>query len=313
MPLQAEVLTTKWLEFAEKQNIYNILTNPIMDIAARFWENERYTAAKNFYQSMRKIDDHIDNRKATGKKLSEIEKQKLIASVNDWIEALNNNTIMDSNHERLLEDIRKFKIPLWPWQMFSKSMIYDVNHNGFETFPIFLKYARGASVAPASIFLHLCGLNKENGHYSAPHFDVREAAEPAGLFCYLVHIVRDFQTDQSNNLNYFVKSLMRDNGLNSSMLKEIASGGEIPTGFRSLIKQYHDLAEEYKHKTRTMINTIDKYLEPQYRLSLEIVYNLYLLVFEKIDVSKGRFTTTEVTPSTEEVKNRLNRTLASFK
>ena len=106
---------------------------------------------------------------------------------------------------------------------------------------------------------------------------------------------------------------MRDNGLNSSMLKEIASGGKIPAGFRSIIKQYHDLAEEYRHKTRTMIKKIDKYLEPQYRLSLEIVYNLYLLVFEKIDVSKGRFTTEELNPSADEIKNRLNRTLASLK
>ena len=41
-----------------------ILTNPILDIAARVWETDRYDAFKTCYRSMRWIDDLVDNRKA---------------------------------------------------------------------------------------------------------------------------------------------------------------------------------------------------------------------------------------------------------
>ena len=191
-------------------------------------------------------------------------------------------------------------------------MIYDIKHDGFKTFPIFLRYTDGAVMAPASIFVHLCGVVKDNGQYRPPHFDVRKAARPAGLFCYLVHIIRDFQRDQNNGLNCFANSLMAENGLSSSTLKEIAAGGEVTLGFRNLIKKYHTFAEHYRRKTRRAIDKISEYLEPRYRLSLEIVYNLYLLVFERIDIQKGRFTTAELAPSQEEVKNRLSMTIASF-
>lgn len=313
MAARLEAQNAHWLEFAENLSKHNVLANPIMDIAARFWEDERYTAAKICYHSMRVIDDLIDTQKAVQHDLSEIEKQRLAVAVKDWVEAISNGVAQDSNQKRLIENIRKFRIPLWPWQMFSQSMIYDSTHTGFKTFPIFLRYAEGAAMAPASIFLHLCGAVKENGHYNAPSFDVRKVARPAGLFCYLVHIIRDFQSDQNNNLNYFAKSLMKENGLDSSTLKRIAIGGEVTLGFRNLVKKYHTFAEYYRRRTRRAIDKISGCLEPRYRLSLEIVYNLYSLVFERIDVEKGMFTTVELAPSQEDVKNRLSMTIASFK
>jgi len=41
-------------------------------------------------------------------------------------------------------------------------MVYDIYNDGFPTLQAFLDYAAGASVAPASIFVHLCGLTKVN-------------------------------------------------------------------------------------------------------------------------------------------------------
>ena len=61
------------------------------------------------------------------------------------------------------ETVDKFRIPLWPMEAFAKSMIYDINNDGFPTLDTFLEYAGGASVAPASIFVHLNGLQKING------------------------------------------------------------------------------------------------------------------------------------------------------
>ena len=303
---------TNHFDFARKLDSQKILTKPILDIAAQLWEDERYDAAKICYRSMRVVDDLIDSHKAAAFRISEVEKQKFTAMVNDWVDAINGAMPCDSVQKQLVETITRFKIPLWPWQMFLKSMIYDIHHDGFRTFPIFLRYAEGAAVAPASIFLHLCGVVKENGRYRPPQFDIRKAARSSALFCYLVHIIRDFQKDQNNNLNYFANNLIAENGLNPTMLKEIAAGGKINPGFRNLMKKYYTFAEHYRRETRQTIDKIGPYLKPQYLLSLEIIYGLYLLIFERIDVSNGRFTAAELTPSLKEVKDRINLIISSF-
>ena len=54
------------LDFAREIPFDEILTNPILDIAARVWEQDRYDAFKICYRSMRRLDDLVDHRKETG-------------------------------------------------------------------------------------------------------------------------------------------------------------------------------------------------------------------------------------------------------
>lgn len=283
-----------------------------MEIAASFWEDERYDDGKICYQSLRIIDDLIDNWKSTNQGMSKVEKQKFIEIVNNWTEAINYKKPRNSIQKQLIDIINKYRISQWPLKAFSESMIYDINHNGFRTLPVFLRYAEGATVAPVSIFMHFCGIVKENDQYNPPHFDVRKAARPGALFCYLVHIIRDFQKDQMNNLNFFPYDLLKENGLSLQKLKEIAAGGEINLGFRNLMKKYCEIAEYYRCETRKTIEKISPFLEPRYRLSLEIIYTLYLQIFKRIDVFNGKFTTEELTPSPEEVKDLVNFTVSSL-
>ena len=304
--------TTNHIDFTGKLNFEQILTNPILDIGARFWDDERYDAFKICYRSMRVVDDLIDDRKVDGNEFSEIEKRLLAARIMDWIEALDNKTPIDSFQKQFLETLARFQIPVWPWRRFAQSMIYDLNHNGFRSIPIFLEYAEGAAVAPGSVFMHLCGIFKENEHYRPPQFDIRKAARPLARFCYLVHIVRDFQKDQNSGLNYFADDLIAENGLNHTILREIANGGEENPRVRKLMQQYYNFAEDYRSKARHMLAEIRAYLEPRYLLSLEIIYSLYLQIFERIDVQNGRFTTVELIPSPEEIKDRINLTISSF-
>jgi phytoene synthase len=302
----------KHFDFKRNLNFEQILANPILDIGARFWDDERYNAFKLCYRSMRIVDDLIDDRKVDGGKLSEIEKRILTTKITDWIEALDNKAPIDSFQKQFLETLARFQIPVWPWQRFAKSMIYDLNHHGFRTFPIFLEYAEGAAVAPGSVFMHLCGIVKENEHYYPPQFDIRKAARPLARFCYLVHIVRDFQKDQNNGLNYFADNLIAENGLTSSILRQIANGGEENPKFRKLMQQYYNFTEYYRSKARHMLDEIGAYLESRYLLSLEVIYSLYLQIFERIDVQNGRFTTTELIPLPEEIKDLINLTISSF-
>jgi phytoene/squalene synthetase len=290
-----------------------IIDHPNILIAANFWEPERYCAAKICYKFMRAIDDLIDNYKAKNKLIEPQERKEFVANVEEWLKMIIISKECNSLQRELIETVEKFRIPLWPMEVFAKSMIYDINNDGFPTLDTFLDYACGASVAPASIFVHLNGLKKINGGYENPPFDVKWAATPCAIFSYLVHIIRDFQKDQLNNLSYFADDLIIQNHLSRKVLHEFANGKPVNKNFRNLIKQYYSLADEYRLKTYDIIKEIRPFLEPRYQLSLDIIFDLYLMVFERIDIKNGKFTTEELNPTPEETKERVYNIILNFK
>lgn len=302
----------QFIEIFNSIDFNKILDHPNILIAANFWDNERYCAAKTCYKFMRAIDDLIDNHKANKRMIADEERDQFVADVNKWLGTIVINEVCNSEKVELTRTIEKFKIPLWPLEDFARSMIYDINNDGFPNLKAFLDYARGASVAPASIFVHLCGLTLKDGHYQDPLFNVKEAAKPCAIFSYLVHIIRDFQKDQFNNLNYFADDLIKENGLTRQDLNNIAHGAPVPDGFRNLIKEYYTLANEYKVKTRDVIRVISPMMEPRNQLSLEIIFSLYQMVFERINVEKGNFTAYELNPAPEETRQRVWDSIMKF-
>jgi len=290
-----------------------IKDHPNILIAANFWEEDRYNAARICYKFMRMIDDLIDNYKTEHILIADREKKKFIDEVHRWIKAFKNKSNNNNQYDELTDTLTKYKIPFWIMEDFARSMIYDIHNDGFSTFNEFMDYTQGASVAPASIFVHLCGLQKFDGYYKAPLFDIRKASSPCAIFCYLVHIIRDFQKDQRNNLNYFADDLLKKNGLNRKDLKDISEGGMISQNFRSLVQEYYVMADMYRNKTFSIIREIEPYLESRYRLSLDIIFNLYLMVFERINVKEGLFTYEELNPTSREIKERVYRTINDFR
>ena len=159
-----------------------ILTNPILDIAARFWDAERYEAFKICYRSMREIDDLVDHRKASGNPLTQTELAEFRNRIKEKME-----TLADPQASgELAQTLTRFQIPSWPWLRLSEAMDYDLEHNGFSTFQVFLRYCEGAAIAPAAVFVHLCGVKKEREEFCAPEFDIRKCARDLALFSYLV-------------------------------------------------------------------------------------------------------------------------------
>jgi phytoene/squalene synthetase len=302
----------KFLEIFNSIDFEKIIDHPNILIAANFWEPDRFHAAKTCYKFMRTIDDLIDNHKAKNKLISPEERKEFITNVEDWLKMIIISKVSNPVNDELIETIEKFMIPLWPMEDFAKSMIYDINNDGFPTLEAFLDYAGGASVAPASIFVHLNGLSKVNGNYESPPFDVKWASTPCAIFSYLVHIIRDFQKDQLNNLSYFADDLIINNGLTRKDLHEFAEGKAVNVNFRNLIKQYYSLADEYRIKTYEVIRKIRPLLEPRYQVSLEIIFDLYLMVFERIDLQSGKFTTDELNPSSGETRERVYNTIMNF-
>ena len=301
-----------FIEIFDSIDFHRIKDHPNILVASNFWDHERFCAAKTCYKFMRAIDDLIDNHKAKNKLIAINERKEFVANVDEWLKMIIISKECNPGQAELLETIERFKIPLWPLEAFAKSMIYDINNDGFPTLKAFLDYSEGASVAPASIFVHLNSISKKEGQYTDPPFDVKWAATPCAIFSYLVHIIRDFQKDQLNNLSYFADDLIAQCSLSRKKLNEFAGGKPVDEKFRELISIYYKLADEYRIKTYDVIKEIRPLLEPSYQLSLEIIFNLYLMVFERIDLVHGSFKTEELNPTPEETRDRVYRTIMAF-
>lgn len=306
-------MNEQYLKIFEKIDFNKIIDHPNILIAAAFWEDDRYQAARTCYKYMRAIDDLIDCHKSTHARIAESEKKQFQKSVENWIAMARNAGASIPGQNELLDTIRKFHIPVWPLEAFAQSMMYDIDHDGFASIPDFIDYSQGASVAPASIFVHLNGLRKNGTEYLVPAFDVKSASTPCALFSYFVHIIRDFQKDQMNNLNCFAQDVTLKNGLTANDLRKIAAGRSVPAGFRRIIEEYCRYADTYRRQTMEIIDKIAPLLEPRYRLSLQIIFNLYLMVYERIDVEKGNFTDDELNPTPAEIRKRVYETIVSFR
>jgi phytoene/squalene synthetase len=283
----------------------HIEKHPNILVAARFWDDRRYHAAKVCYKFMRMIDDHIDDRKAGEEAITCMEKQMMTEKVNSWIECLYRSDDHDPFIRELVDTISEFHVPLQLFHNFTKSMLFDINNNGFSTLEEFMEYAEGASVAPASVFVHLCCLTEVDHSYQPADFDIIEVARPCAIFSYIVHIIRDFQQDQLNNLNYFATDILGKHHLHPSELKEIANGAPVPDSFRNVIREYYEIAERYSEKTLNVLHQLSTQLNGRYLLSLHIIYQLYKMVFDRINIANGNFTTPELNPTPGEIKKKV--------
>jgi Phytoene dehydrogenase and related proteins len=66
-------------------------------------------------------------------------------------------------------------------------------------------------------------------------------------------------------------------------------------------------------KTYDQIKKINPLLEPRYQLSLEIIFDLYLMVFERINIHHGKFTTEELNPTPDEIRQRVYDVIIRFR
>jgi phytoene synthase len=262
---------------------------------------------------MRRIDDLVDNRKEGGEPLTADEIEKYASILDEWLQAVERGEEQPGFQQELLDTIRRFAIPLWPWKRLCTAMVYDLTHDRFETLFTFRRYAEGAAIAPASIFMHLCGVDrKPDRSFAAPSFRVQPEARDLALFSYFVHIIRDFEKDQRRNLNYFADNILQEYGLTVGQIHEIALTGRPTDEFRRLIGRYQAVADYYRLRARRRLDHLSPLLESQYALSLEIIYQLYLQIFERVNPDSGTFTTEALLPPPTEIRARLERTIGEF-
>lgn len=300
------------LRTIESIDFEHIQKHPNILIAARFWDDDRYRAATTCYKFMRKIDDLIDDRKSIGVNISECEKNLFTEQVNEWVQCIRDKKLMDEEYGEIVDVIHRFDIPLSIFQSFANAMLFDIENDGFKTYTDFVTYAQGASVAPASVFVHLCCLNDDFSGYAKEGIDPVFLARPCAMFSYLVHIIRDFEVDQKNHLNYFAADIMEQHGINRATLKHIASTGVPNAAFRKLIRFYYNEALRYKIETEKVMEYIMPSLSIGSKLSLEVIFDLYKMVFERIDPERGVFTKERLNPEPGEFQTRVQSILSGY-
>ena len=72
------------------------------------------------------------------------------------------------------------------------------------------------------------------------------------------------------------------------------------------------MADVYRERTLEMIRQIKPLVEPRSQLSLEIIFDLYLMVFERIDIEHGTFTGAELNPTWQEIRERVGMVIERF-
>ncbi len=290
----------------------SILTNPFFELAARFWDPDRYQAFQVCYRSMREIDDLVDNARTEHGAVPQNEVFRLRSTLFERITDLRNGVVKDDRSRDLFDAFERYRIPLWPWERLATAMEHDLTRNGFDTFRDFLRYSEGTAIAPAAVFAHLCGLKRDGDSFAAPSFDIRRAVRPLALFATLTHILRDLREDQRSGLNRFSDEIMAKHSLYVSDLGRIARGGTVAGGYAPFISQHLAIADRYRSLARGALDAVLPRITPQYALSLEVVLGLYSLIYERLTPDTIAAAGPELTPTPAEITARIQQVVSEF-
>lgn len=291
-------------------------TTPILDIAARVWEPDRYACFKICYASMRLLDDLVDNAREAHGRLTEAQSDQLRLQLNAGLLALEQERSDNPLIAQFIAQKNRFFLPSWPWKRLATAMQYDLGQNGFTTFHQFLRYCEGAAIAPASVFMHLCGVQASAQGYKRPAFDIRKKARALALFAYLTHIVRDLFVDHRRGLNYFSDDLLARFGFDRVSISSAVMHGTEQTPNRrtnliGLVGEYLRLAARYQEYARIELDCSADHFQPPYGLSLELIYSLYTQQFEQLQRVYQTLDEPSWSVPSSKIAERIEQTLAT--
>ena len=72
-----------------------------------------------------------------------------------------------------------------------------------------------------------------------------------------------------------------------------------------MVGVYYQYAAYYREQTLMQLENLTTKLTGRYLLSLQMIYNLYQMVFDRIDIGNGRFTTSELNPTPSEIREKV--------
>jgi len=263
-----------------------------------------YTAAQQFehratreafaasYASMRFIDDFVDDIPARAH-LADNARNAAAAIVERWlaqVRAARNGAPPDEPVWLALSDsFARFDLPLGPWENLATAMVTDLNVSRFADWDHLRRYMRGASVAPAIIFMHLVLVQPDNSGetFTCPWDYDRVAAvtEDLAIFCYWAHILRDVAKDLDaggTGLVYFPHQDLEQFRLSSNDLHAMKSARKATPTYVELAKFEAARALEHLNRGRKFLPEILATALPSHGHALTSLVETYVRVLAEL-------------------------------
>lgn len=236
---------------------------------------------------MRLIDDTVDDdflRRQASKR--EATRSAMLAEIEGWqAQALgiSEEGPLPSQVVRALHaTAHRSNLGDGPWTGLAGAMRRDVDEQPMPDWSDFLSYAEGATVAPATIFIFLLGAEPaESGFsWSLPH-PPEHYARDLGIFCYLVHILRDFAKDaaRSERLITVPDALIQQAGLQKSELP-LAVGARDPR-VGTLAEDLRQRAAGHLEAGRRALQDLKPLIGRRERFALSGLIGIYESLFNR--------------------------------
>jgi len=180
------------------------------------------------YAAMRIIDDVIDEKflKLDAKSQNKL-KTSFEKKLSRWLQQVLHLEIVDGPLSPgiihgLKYTIGRSDLTKSVWRDLAASLAMDINGTDMHSWDDFLNYCKGATIAPASIYIYLLAANhtkEKHFEYQMPH-ELSYYARDLAIYCYIVHIIRDLIKDAtaSPRLITIPNELLFKNGLSRSTL-----------------------------------------------------------------------------------------------
>lgn len=276
--------------------------NNLYRVSLFFRDPERYRAFCAYYAVMRVVDDRIDDLPSRSG-MSRGERSAEHDVVLAWDEAVRScyeggavpgPVLERCGHPgaaRLLDafadGLGLFRPPPTSWADFFRSMHWDLDHDRFESWADFLRYAQGASVAPTTIFLFLITSRRDGDSATIPAgFDLAECGRRLGSFAYVGHILRDLAEDLGtgdDGLFYVSREDMAAHGVTEESLFSEVERGRAGEATCHLVADLSARARAFLASGRSMTAGLSGHLSPDRAFILELIVTTYERVLDKIE------------------------------
>jgi phytoene/squalene synthetase len=275
--------------------------NNLYRASSYFEDREKYRAFCAYYALMRVVDDRIDGLH-TRLRLSDQERRAEHEVVSAWDAGVRicyqggvvpkpivrQCGLADAQHlfDSFAASLEVFRSPPALWNNFFQSMHWDLDHERFDTWPEFLSYAEGASVAPTTVYLFLITSQRRGVSVSSPAgFDVIKCGRQLGVFAYLAHILRDLAEDLQrgdNGLIYVCGEDMTAYGVTEQLLFRDAEQGRSSRATRRLVAELLARARAFLSSARPLMPCLSGRLDRDCEFILDLIVTVYERVLDKI-------------------------------
>lgn len=250
---------------------------------ARTLRQPRYHFFLAVYAAMRMLDDYVDDTfLSMGDPDRHAHRRDAHARIQTWLTQMlggRGDVLPGPVARAVRRTVGKSDLDPGIFRRFARSMASDVDELELRTWPDFLDYGEGATIAPSSVFIYVlaCTPSDTGGRfrYHLPHPPGHYAGDMA-VFCYLTHILRDLAVDvmRTRRLVTIPADILADVSLSMDRLRASVIAGEYEA-LEPLAARLLGHANEHLERGRRRTAGLRRFLGPDEDAALLRVYRVY--------------------------------------